>query len=101
MYEGAYLLGTSIARPLIAKRQIEIEKKYGEYAVYNGCGGCMLVVMRRRTCVALGASSAASGVYKRQVRLRRSLVGKWPMVVGGWGGGQDQPLPDRPAVGCS
>ena len=27
MYEGCYLLGTSIARPLIAKRQIEIAKK--------------------------------------------------------------------------
>ena len=29
VYEGVYLLGTSIARPLIAKRQIEIAKKYG------------------------------------------------------------------------
>ena len=27
VYEGAYLLGTSIARPLIAKKQIEIAKK--------------------------------------------------------------------------
>ena len=29
VYEGVYLLGTSIARPLIAKRQIEIAKKFG------------------------------------------------------------------------
>ena len=33
IYEGVYLLGTSIARPLIAKRQIAIAKKYGAYAV--------------------------------------------------------------------
>ncbi len=39
LYEGAYLLGTSIARPLIAKRQIEIAKKYGAYAVSHGSTG--------------------------------------------------------------
>ena len=33
VYEGVYLLGTSIARPLIAKRQIAIAKKFGAYAV--------------------------------------------------------------------
>ena len=33
IYEGVYLLGTSIARPLIAKRQIHIAKKYKAYAV--------------------------------------------------------------------
>jgi len=38
-YEGVYLLGTSIARPLIAKRQIEIAKKYGAYAVSHGATG--------------------------------------------------------------
>ena len=32
-------LGTSIARPLIAKRQIEIAKKYGAYAVSHGATG--------------------------------------------------------------
>ena len=39
VYEGLYLLGTSIARPLIAKRQIEIAKKYGAYAVSHGATG--------------------------------------------------------------
>ena len=39
VYEGVYLLGTSIARPLIAKRQIEIAKKYGAYAVSHGATG--------------------------------------------------------------
>ena len=35
-YEGTYLLGTSIARPLIAKRQIEIAKKLKAFAVSHG-----------------------------------------------------------------
>ena len=39
IYEGVYLLGTSIARPLIAKRQIVIAKKYGAYAVSHGSTG--------------------------------------------------------------
>ena len=39
MYEGVYLLGTSIARPLIAKRQIAIAKKFNAYAVSHGSTG--------------------------------------------------------------
>jgi argininosuccinate synthase len=39
IYEGVYLLGTSIARPLIAKRQIAIAKKYKAYAVSHGSTG--------------------------------------------------------------
>jgi len=38
-YEGIYLLGTSIARPLIAKRQIEIAKKFKAFAVSHGATG--------------------------------------------------------------
>ena len=38
-YEGIYLLGTSIARPLIAKRQIEIAKQVGADAVSHGATG--------------------------------------------------------------
>ena len=36
VYEGTYLLGTSIARPLIAKRQIKIAKKFKAFAVSHG-----------------------------------------------------------------
>ena len=36
IYEGVYLLGTSIARPLIAKHQIATAKKFGAYAVSHG-----------------------------------------------------------------
>src|SRR6266513_3032275 len=39
LYEGSYLLGTSIARPLIAKRQIEIAEKVGADAVAHGATG--------------------------------------------------------------
>ena len=39
LYEGCYLLGTSIARPLIAKRQIEIAKETGADAVAHGATG--------------------------------------------------------------
>ncbi|MFD2233699.1 argininosuccinate synthase [Phaeospirillum tilakii] len=39
LYEGVYLLGTSIARPLIAKRQIEIAKQVGADAVAHGATG--------------------------------------------------------------
>ena len=39
VYEGKYLLGTSIARPLIAKKQIEIAKKVGADAVAHGATG--------------------------------------------------------------
>ena len=38
-YEGLYLLGTSIARPLIAKKQIEIARKVGADAVSHGATG--------------------------------------------------------------
>ena len=39
LYEGQYLLGTSIARPLIAKKQIEIAKKVGASFVSHGATG--------------------------------------------------------------
>ena len=39
VYEGKYLLGTSIARPLIAKAQMEVAKKEGAFAVSHGATG--------------------------------------------------------------
>ena len=39
LYEGTYLLGTSLARPLIAKKQIEIAEKEGASAVSHGATG--------------------------------------------------------------
>ena len=39
LYEGVYLLGTSLARPVIAKKQIEIAQKEGADAVAQGANG--------------------------------------------------------------
>ena len=39
IYEGVYLLGTSIARPLIAKDQIQVAKKFKAFAVSHGATG--------------------------------------------------------------
>ena len=39
LYEGNYLLGTAIARPLIAKKQVEIAKEVGADAVAHGATG--------------------------------------------------------------
>ena len=39
VYEGVYLLGTSIARPLIAKDQVKVAKKFKAYAVSHGATG--------------------------------------------------------------
>ena len=39
VYEGRYLLGTSIARPILAKAQVEVARKTGADAVAHGCTG--------------------------------------------------------------
>ena len=39
VYEGTYLLGTSIARPLIGKRQIAVAKKFGAFSGSHGATG--------------------------------------------------------------
>ena len=39
VYEGKYLLGTSFARPVIAKRLVEIAKREGADAICHGCTG--------------------------------------------------------------
>jgi argininosuccinate synthase len=39
IYEGVYLLGTSLARPVIARRQIQVAEKEGCTAVAHGCTG--------------------------------------------------------------
>ncbi|RKF21443.1 argininosuccinate synthase [Alginatibacterium sediminis] len=39
IYEGTYLLGTSMARPIIAKAQVEVARKTGADAVCHGCTG--------------------------------------------------------------
>ena len=75
-YEGVYMLGTSIARPLIAKRQIEIAIETGADAVAHGATGkgndqvrfelgCALSLFLRcadkMTCVRIPANRCKSG----------------------------------------
>ena len=42
LYEGEYYLGTSIARPFISKRLVEIAKKEGADTICHGSTGCLL-----------------------------------------------------------
>src|SRR5690606_39062025 len=39
VYNRKYLLGTSMARPIIAKRQVDVARKVGAYALAHGCTG--------------------------------------------------------------
>ena len=39
IYEGTYLLGTSMARPIIAKAQVEVARRVGADALCHGCTG--------------------------------------------------------------
>ena len=59
-YEGVYLLGTSIARPLIAKRQIEIAIETGADAVAHGATGKGNDQVRFELGCALGLAARAA-----------------------------------------
>lgn len=52
VYEGTYLLGTSMARPIIAKAQVEVAKKVGADAVCHGCTGKGNDQIRFESCFA-------------------------------------------------
>lgn len=66
LYEGTYLLGTSIARPLIAKRQIEIAKLVGADAVSHGATGKGNDQVRFElgwVCLMLSLNATAESMY--------------------------------------
>lgn len=52
IYEGTYLLGTSMARPIIAKMQVEIARKVGADALAHGCTGKGNDQVRFESCFA-------------------------------------------------
>jgi len=52
VYEGTYLLGTSMARPIIAKAQVEIARKVGADALCHGCTGKGNDQIRFESCFA-------------------------------------------------
>lgn len=76
VYEGSYLLGTSIARPLIAKRQIEIAGKEGADAVAHGATGKGNDQVRfELTCYALNPSIKVIAPWREwPFRSRQSLI---------------------------
>ncbi len=65
LYEGVYLLGTSIARPLIAKKQIEIARATGAF------GAASTVARRARINCCRGHASNSSGCCASLMRVRR------------------------------
>ncbi|WP_394226992.1 argininosuccinate synthase [Pseudoalteromonas spongiae] len=52
IYEGTYLLGTSMARPIIAKAQVEVARKIGADALSHGCTGKGNDQVRFESCFA-------------------------------------------------
>lgn len=52
IYEGTYLLGTSMARPIIAKAQVEVARKVGADALCHGCTGKGNDQIRFESCFA-------------------------------------------------
>jgi argininosuccinate synthase len=76
VYEGSYLLGTSIARPLIAKRQIEIAGEEGADAVAHGATGKGNDQVRfELTCYALNPSIKVIAPWREwPFRSRQSLI---------------------------
>ncbi|AZZ96970.1 argininosuccinate synthase [Pseudoalteromonas sp. R3] len=52
VYEGTYLLGTSMARPIIAKAQVEVARKVGADALSHGCTGKGNDQVRFESCFA-------------------------------------------------
>src|SRR5881396_2336710 len=76
LYEGGYLLGTSIARPLIAKRQIEIAEREGTDAVAHGATGKGNDQVRfEATYLALNPSVKIIAPWREwEFRSRRELI---------------------------
>src|SRR5438093_9752438 len=76
VYEGSYLLGTSIARPLIAKRQIEIAEREGTDAVAHGATGKGNDQVRfEATYLALNPSVKIIAPWREwEFRSRRELI---------------------------
>ena len=75
-YEGDYLLGTSFARPVIAKRIVEIAKAEGADAICHGCTGKGndQVRFRRRCRSSLPGGNGTSNREKKKSNMRRRIT---------------------------
>ena len=86
LYEGTYMLGTSIARPLIAKRQIEIAKETGADAVSHGATGKGNDQARARHSGKSSGAAACSQHRSGQVRFELGYYALKPdiRVIAPW-----------------
>ena len=81
MYEGKYLLGTSIARPLLAKRQVEIALEEGADAVAHGCTGKGNDQVRFELTAAALAPELQVIAPWREERFRKEFPGRAEMIA--------------------
>jgi len=81
IYEGEYLLGTSIARPLIAKRMVEIARAEGADAIAHGATGKGNDQVRFELTVAALAPDLEIIAPWRQERFREQFPGRAEMIA--------------------
>ena len=81
IYEGQYLLGTSIARPLIAKRMVEIARQEGANAIAHGATGKGNDQVRFELTAAALAPELEVIAPWRDARFRRDFPGRAEMIA--------------------
>src|SRR5688572_18242155 len=81
IYEGQYFLGTSIARPLIAKRMVEIAKKEGATAIAHGATGKGNDQVRFELTAAALAPEIEIIAPWRDERFRNEFPGRAEMIA--------------------
>src|SRR5437763_2200693 len=81
IYEGQYLLGTAIARPLIAKRMVEIARKEGAEALAHGATGKGNDQVRFELAVAALAPDLRVIAPWREERFRKQFPGRAEMIA--------------------
>ncbi|MGH8101086.1 MAG: argininosuccinate synthase [Chthoniobacterales bacterium] len=81
IYEGQYLLGTAIARPLIAKRMVEIARKEGADAIAHGATGKGNDQVRFEFAVAAKAPDLKVIAPWREERFRKQFPGRAEMIA--------------------
>ncbi|HXJ74694.1 MAG TPA: argininosuccinate synthase domain-containing protein, partial [Candidatus Dormibacteraeota bacterium] len=80
IYEGQYFLGTSIARPLIAKRMVEIARREGADAIAHGATGKGNDQVRFELTAAALAPQLEVIAPWRDARFRREFPGRAEMI---------------------
>ena len=81
IYEGQYFLGTSIARPLIAKRMVEIARKEGAHAIAHGATGKGNDQVRFELTAAALAPELQVIAPWRDERFRKEFPGRAEMIA--------------------